>query len=285
MNIDLLDVFTGPGALSGNPLAVVRGGGALATEQMQALTDWLGFSETTFLLAPTDADADYAVRIFCPGRELPFAGHPTLGSAFAWAAAGGTPRRTGVVVQQCGVGLVEVRVAGDNLAFAAPPMRRTDPLSADERAQAAQVAGVDPGAIIDAVHAVNGPNWVLLRLASAEAVLAAQPAAEASLGTDVGLIGPHPAGNDADWELRAFFADAHGRIIEDPVTGSLNAGAACYLFEQGLPTGDYTAAQGRCVGRGGRVRVSRDEADIWIGGRVHLVAQGGEIRAPSPAPS
>ena len=278
MQLDLLDVFVGPGGLSGNPLAVVRGGEQLDTAAMQALTCWLGFSETTFLLPPTDPGADYRVRIFYPAGELPFAGHPTLGSAFAWLAAGGTPRRAGMVVQQCGAGLIEVEVAGDSLAFKAPPLRRSGPLDAGLRDDMVRLTGVDPETVIEAVHADNGPPWRLLRLASADAVLEARPTARVDGLIDVALIGPHAAGTGLDWEVRAFFTKTGGILAEDPVTGSLNAAAAQHLFASGLARGAYVAGQGRMIGADGRVQV-RQAADgsVWIGGRVALVSQGGRL--------
>ena len=247
MQLDLLDVFAGPGGLSGNPLAVVRGGEQLDTAAMQALTCWLGYSETTFLLPPTDPGADYRVRIFYPAGELPFAGHPTLGSAFAWLAAGGAPRSAGMVVQQCGAGLIEVEVAGDSVAFKAPPLRRSGPLDAGLRDEMVQLTGVDPNTVIEAVHADNGPPWRLLRLASAEAVLAARPVARVDGTVDIALIGPHVAGTGLDWEVRAFFTKVGGILAEDPVTGSLNAAAAQHLFASGLARGAYVAGQGRMV--------------------------------------
>ena len=274
MLLDLVDVFCG-GPLGGNPLAVVRGGEALTTEQMLALTRWLGFSETTFLLPPTDERADYRVRIFCPGRELPFAGHPTLGSAFAWAAAGGVSKTPGVVVQQCGAGLIEVRLDGARLAFRAPPLIRSGPMSEADRAEAVRIAGVDPASVLDAVHVANGPGWCLLRLSSAEAVLAARPEPRAAEPTDIGLVGPYGAGGDVHWEVRAIFTVPGGVLVEDPITGSLNAGIAQYLYGAGLASGDYVAAQGQCVGALGRVYVSCDEAgDAWISGDVRMVAAG-----------
>jgi len=274
---DLIDVFC-DGPLSGNPLGVVHGGDDLTTEQMQAFTNWLGFSETTFLLPPTDPSADYRVRIFYPGGELPFAGHPTLGSCHSWLEAGGKPKADGLVVQECGIGLVDIRIQTDTLAFKAPELLKHEPLTAEERAAAIAVTGVDEGAVIEAVHVVNGPQWQLLRLRSAEDVLAAKPASKAPLGTDVGLAGPHTSGFERDWELRAVFADSHDRLIEDPVTGSFNAGVAIHLFEQGLVQGSYTAGQGRKVGANGLVHCEQDEAGhIWIGGRCQIVSQQGTL--------
>lgn len=277
MKLDLVDVF-GNGALSGNPLAVVHGADGMDAAAMLRLTQWLGFSETTFLLPPTEAGADYRVRIFYPAGELPFAGHPTLGSAYAWLAAGGKPRREGVVVQQCGAGLVEVRVDGDNLAFAAPPFTRYGPLNAQELAAAARIAGVDQGRVTEAMHIANGPNWQLLRLASSEEVLAATPAARAPAGTDIGLAAPGGSGSGVDWEVRAFFADQHGRLVEDPVTGSFNAGLAMHLFASGLASTSYVAGQGQLTGADGRVLCELDEnGRVWIGGRCALVAAGAQL--------
>lgn len=277
MKLDLIDVF-GNGPLSGNPLAVVHGADAMDAAAMLRLTQWLGFSETTFLLPPTEAGADYRVRIFYPAGELPFAGHPTLGSAYAWLAAGGKPRREGVVVQQCGAGLVEVRADGDTLAFAAPPFTRYGPLDRDELAATAQIAGVDPGCVVEAVHIANGPKWQVLRLASAEEVLAAVPEARAPAGTDIGLAAPGLPGSGVDWEVRAFFANQHAQVVEDPVTGSFNAGLAMHLFASGLADTRYVAAQGRVTGADGRVLCERDErGQVWIGGRCALVAAGAQL--------
>lgn len=277
MKLDILDVFAN-GPLSGNPLAVVRGGEALSTEQMQALARWLGFSETTFLLPPTDPAADYRVRIFYPAGELPFAGHPTLGSAFAWLAAGGEPRHPGTVVQECGVGLVDVRREVGQLSFKAPPLIRSGPLSAEDRAEAIRVAGVPEESVVAAVHASNGPTWKLLHLRSLEDLLAARPVPYAEAPTDVGLLAAHPEGSRPAFEVRAFFADHTGRMCEDPVTGSLNAAVAQYLFGEGLVSGDYVAGQGQQVGADGRVHVRRDiRGDLWIGGVVRALSIGGRL--------
>lgn len=277
MQLDLVDVF-GAAPLRGNPLAVVRGGDGLSDAQMLALTRWLGFSETTFLLPPTNAQADYRVRIFYPAGELPFAGHPTLGSARAWLVAGGIPRDPACLVQECGIGMVPVRVEGEALAFRAPDMIRTGPLTEAERAEALRVAGVDASAVVEAVHADNGPGWKLLLLRSAADVLAAEPVAKAPPGTDIGLAGPCPPGSGVDWELRAFFSDGQGQVREDPVTGSLNAGVAQHLFGKGLVKGSYVAAQGRRAGADGLVEC-RQEADgtVWIGGQAAMIAAGADL--------
>ena len=276
MDLALIDVF-GSAPLRGNPLAVVTGGEGLDAARMLALTQWLGYSETTFMLAPEHPDADYKVRIFYPGGELPFAGHPTLGTCHAWLAGGGTPRRDGVVVQECGIGLVEVQQAGELLAFAAPPFTRSGPLSDDERAEAARIAGVEQATIVEAVHVANGPKWQLLRLRSDADVLAAEPLAKAPPGTDIGLAGPIASG-EADWELRAFFANQHGAIVEDPVTGSFNAGVALHLFGNGLARGRYRAAQGRRTGADGLVECEQaSDGRVWIGGRCATIAAGARL--------
>ncbi len=280
MQLDLVDVF-GSTPLRGNPLGVVRGGQALTDTQMLALTRWLGFSETTFLMPPTDPAADYAVRIFYPAGELPFAGHPTLGSCHAWLAQGGKPRTPGIVVQQCQAGLVRVACQSDGaLAFAAPPLIRSGPLDPQERAEAARIAGVSPDRVVDAVHASNGPGWRLLWLASVDEVLALNPVAEAPIGTDVGVVAAYPEGGELQFELRAFFTNGEGKLVEDPVTGSLNAATAQYLFGAGLARERYVAGQGRKVGADGRVNCSIDgEGQVWIGGRCATIAQGAALAA------
>lgn len=277
MKLDLIDVF-GSAPLRGNPLAVVRGGEALNTGQMQALTNWLGFSETTFLLPPSDPAADYRVRIFYLGGELDFAGHPTLGSCHAWLAAGGQQRQRGIVVQQSAVGLVPVRQDGDRLSFQAPPTRNGNAITGDERSELCRIAGVDEGLVLDAVNVDNGSGFRLLRLPSAAAVLAAEPQARVPLGCNFGLIGPYAAGGAIDFEIRGFFADNLGRLVEDPVTGSLNASTAQFLFANGLAQGSYVAAQGRKVGADGQVHCAIDgDGAVWVGGRVAAIALGAEL--------
>ena len=260
-----LDVFTDQ-PFKGNPLAVVIDSEGLADEAMQQFANWTNFSETTFLLPPTDPGADYAVRIFTPSFELPFAGHPTLGSCHAWLAAGGRPRSDdGVVVQECGVGLVPVRQAGDGrLAFAAPPLVRSGPLDDDLRDDVASVLGLATDDIVDSAWIDNGPGWIGVLLASADAVLAVSPG---STDHKIGLIGPHPPGSDAAYEVRGFFPNA-GVTVEDPVTGSLNASAAQWLVGSGRFTPPYVATQGTAIGRAGQVHVSADADQIWVAGDV-----------------
>lgn len=279
MTCDLIDVFC-DGPLSGNPLAVVHGADALSAEQMLGLTQWLGFSETTFLFPPTDPAADYHARIFYPGGELPFAGHPTLGSCFSWLQVGGEPASKGTIIQECGIGLVEIRESDGRFAFKAPELLRYEPLSDDERAEAIRLTGVDEAAVEEAIHVVNGPQWQLLRLRSAEDVLMAEPASKAALGTDIGLAGRHSDGGRRDWELRAFFADTVGRFVEDPVTGSFNAGVAMHLFGTGLADGAYRAGQGQKVGADGLVQCRQDEdGNVWVGGACRMINRGAEVAA------
>lgn len=277
MKLDLVDVF-GARTFAGNPLAVVHGAEGLDGDQMLALTRWLNFSETTFLLPPVDPAADYRVRIFYPAGELPFAGHPTLGTCHAWLRAGGVPRKPGRVVQECGVGLVEIRQDDGRLSFRAPPLIRSGALTAGERAEAVRYANVPEEWIADAVHASNGPGWKLLRLRSAEDVLAVEAGIRAPVGTDIGLIGPYPAGSEVAFEVRTLFANNLGVLVEDPVTGSFQAAAAQYLFAQGLAKGSYVAGQGQKVGADGLAHCSIDaEGAVWVGGRVETIAAGAEL--------
>ena len=280
MQLDLVDVFAA-GPLTGNPLAVVHGGEGLEAADMLRITRWLGFSETTFLLPPTDPGADYRVRIFYPAGELPFAGHPTLGTAHAWLAAGGVPQQAGTIVQECGIGLVDVRQESGMLAFRAPPLLRSGALDPADLAETIRLCGVNERDVVAGVHAANGPGWKVLHMASDDAVLAAEPAARAPLHTDVALVGPRAADGGPQWELRAFFADASGRLCEDPVTGSLNAAVAQYLFAGGLANGAYVAAQGRMTGADGYVHCRQDtDGAIWIAGKVATVSAGGAMPGP-----
>ncbi|GAB0117340.1 PhzF family phenazine biosynthesis protein [Acidisoma sp. 7E03] len=270
----LVDVF-GSGDFSGNPLAVVAAAEDLDTETMQRITRWLNLSETTFLLPPTTNEADYRVRIFTLARELPFAGHPTLGTCHAWVESGGQPKQAGSIVQECGAGLVTVRRTEQGYAFAAPPLVRSGPPTTAEIAEAATVLRIDPAAILDAAWVDNGPGWLAIMLASAEAVLAVRPEAAPGRQVDIGLIGAHAPGGDAAWEIRALFSNAEGTVIEDPVTGSLNASMAQWLFATGRAEGSYVAAQGTALGREGRVQIERDaEGTIWVGGAARTLFTG-----------
>lgn len=262
-----VDVFAEV-AYTGNPVAVVLGADGIADETMQRVANWTNLSETTFVLAPTADGADYRVRIFTPARELPFAGHPTLGTCHAWLEQGGAPADDHVVVQECGAGLVRIRRAADGLAFAAPPLVRSGPLEPTRVAELVDLAGVDPAAVVDAALVDNGPGWVALLLASVDDVAAARPRALAAdeLGADIGLVALHPPGGPAAIEVRAFFPGP-GTLLEDPVTGSLNASLAAWLLETGRVTSPYVAAQGRALGRAGRVQIAQDDdGTIWVGG-------------------
>jgi PhzF family phenazine biosynthesis protein len=270
----LVDVF-GSGDFSGNPLAVVAAVEGLDTETMQRITRWLNLSETTFLLPPEHIEADYRVRIFTLARELPFAGHPTLGTCHAWIEAGGSPRRPGQIVQECGVGLVPIRQTSQGYAFAAPPLIREGRPATEEIANAAAVLRIDPSEIVDAAWIDNGPGWLGIMLASAEAVLAVEPDVSPGRHLDIGLVGAHPPGSEAAYEIRALFSNAEGIVIEDPVTGSLNASVAQWLFASGRVTDGYVAAQGTVLGRRGRVHIERDaEGAIWVGGATRTLFAG-----------
>jgi PhzF family phenazine biosynthesis protein len=258
-----VDVFTDV-PYRGNPVAVVVDAEGLSTTQMQRFANWTNLSETTFLLPPSDARADYRVRIFTGSEEFPFAGHPTLGSAHAWLEAGGVPRQDGTVVQECAAGLVRVKRDGGRLAFAAPPLTRTGPVGEPDLARIAAGLRVPREAMLDAAWLVNGPEWIGVLLESAEQVLAIRPDYAAMAGLNVGVIGPHPVGSEVDFEVRTFIpGDAP---VEDPVTGSFNAGAAQWLIGSGRAPGSYRAAQGTVLGRAGRVHVDAVGDDVWVGG-------------------
>lgn len=270
----LVDVF-GTAPFTGNPLAVITNAADISIDEMQRITRWLNLSETTFLLPPTDPQADYRVRIFTLARELPFAGHPTLGTCHAWLEAGGVPKREGTIVQECGVGLVEVRSGGDQLAFAAPPLLRGGEPTEAEIVEVAGLLRIDRAAIVDAQWVDNGPGWIAVMLASATEVLAVDHLRYHHRHIDIGVVGPHPADGAAAFEIRAIFSDAHGALIEDPVCGSLNASVAQWLFASGRATGHYTAAQGACIDRDGRVQLTQDaQGQVWVGGRTNTLFEG-----------
>ena len=266
-----VDVFSAQ-PYRGNPLAVVVDAEGLSSEAMQHFAHWTNLSETTFLLPPTDPRADYRVRIFTGSEEFPFAGHPTLGSAHTWLQAGGEPKIEGVVVQECGAGLVRVKHDAGRLAFAAPPLTRFEPVDAAVRSQLAAGLRLPEDSLLDTSWLVNGPEWVGVLLDSAEQVLAIEPDLVAMGDLKVGIIGPHEPGSDVDFEVRTFIpGDA---MVEDPVTGSFNAGAAQWLIGSGRAPEEYVAAQGTALGRAGRIHVKAADGDIWIGGASATCIQG-----------
>ena len=235
------------------------------------LARWTDLSETTFLLPPTEPRADYRVRIFTPGGELPFAGHPTLGSCHAWLAAGGAPRGE-LIVQQCGVGLVKIRRDASRLAFAAPPLRRSGPVEPEVLAQIARCLHIEPSEILAHQWVDNGPGWVAVMLASAERVLALKPDFAAMRPLEVGVVAPQPAGAATQFELRAFVPTLG--VAEDPVTGSLNAGVAQWLIGAGLAPARYIASQGAALGRAGRVHIAQEGGEVWVGGDSVICIEG-----------
>ena len=274
-----VDVFTATPYL-GNPVAVVLNGTGLSTQDMQAFTDWTNLSEATFVLPPTQLGADYALRIFCPGRELPFAGHPTLGSCHAWLDAGGVPKGA-EVVQECAVGLVRIRRDNQRLAFAAPPLRRSGPLPEDEVLRIANGLGVTRHDILRHAWCDNGPQWRGVMLASAAQVLALKPNAQILAGMEVGVVAPlekEPLdgkhGPAEAFEVRAFFP-GHAGLTEDPVPGSLNAALGQWLIGDGLAPAHYVARQGTAMGRAGRVHVQQDaQGQVWVGGESVVCIKG-----------
>jgi PhzF family phenazine biosynthesis protein len=265
-----VDVFTDV-PYRGNPVAVVLGADGLADDEMQRFAHWTNLSETTFVLPPRDAAADYRVRIFTTGRELPFAGHPTLGSCHAWLDSGGRPARAGQVVQECGVGLVTLRQTEAGLAFAAPPLRRSGPVEDSVADHVADLLGLSRDDIVDTQWVDNGPGWVGVLLASADAVLALRPGA---VDMDIGVTGPYPDGSPEAIEVRAFTPQVSGPG-EDPVTGSLNASLAQWLLATGRVSAPYVARQGTVLGRRGLVRISSDDqGQVWVGGATVTCVSG-----------
>ena len=271
-----VDVFTTE-PYRGNPVAVVLDATGLSDADMQQIAHWTNLSETTFVLAPSAAEADYRVRIFTPSVELPFAGHPTLGTCHAWLGMGGSPRDEAAVVQECTAGLVRIRRDDGRLAFAAPPLIRSGPVDEADVARVARLLGIAREDIVDAQWADNGPGWVAVMLRDAEAVLALKPSAVEDL--EIGVVGRHPDGGDAQWELRAFFPKDGGAAVEDPVTGSLNASVAQWLLSAGYATAPYVAAQGTALGRRGRIHVSAGRRRHDLGGRRHRHLRVGPGRA------
>ncbi len=273
LELQTVDVFCST-PLSGNPLAVITGADDFPTADMLRLTQWFNLSETAFLLPPTSPLADYRVRIFTLDRELPFAGHPTLGTCHAWLNAGGTPKDPDHIVQQCMAGLIPIRRTENRLAFAAPPLLRSGPPTPADLDQAIRFLGIESSAVLDAAWIDNGPGWLGIRLASAQQVLDLTPQRSWPGRIEVGVVGPHTQTGPA-FELRAFFTDHNGTVLEDPVTGSLNASVAQWLYATGIANGPYIAAQGTRLGRQGRIYISRDTTgQVWVGGNTHTVVQG-----------
>jgi PhzF family phenazine biosynthesis protein len=257
-----VDVFTTT-PFGGNPVAVVLDADGLTTEEMQRFAVWTNLSETTFVLQATTPDADYRVRIFTPTVELPFAGHPTLGTCHAWLAAGGRPRSPRATVQECGAGLVAVRRTGDGLAFAAPALLRDGPVDGALADRLARTLGIERSAIVDSQWVDNGPGWVGVLLDDADILRGLRPAYD---DLDIGVIAPLPEGSAEAFEVRAFFPLA-GAMVEDPVTGSLNASFAQWLLSTGRATAPYVARQGGSLGRAGRIHVTTDAAGaVWVAG-------------------
>ncbi|MCC3293269.1 PhzF family phenazine biosynthesis protein [Arthrobacter sp. zg-Y411] len=266
-----VDVF-GTRPYLGNPVAVVLDADGLSESAMAAFARWTNLSETTFLLPPTQSEADYRVRIFTPGGEIPFAGHPTLGSCHAWLEAGNTPHYPGVVIQECGVGLVTLHASAGMAAFGAPPLIRAGDLEDSVLAQATKALGLKPEQVKASNWIDNGPGWLGLLLSDAETVLSLKPDAAALGSLAVGVIGPQRDGGDTDFEVRAF-APGHG-VPEDPVTGSLNAGLAQWLIGAGLAPDRYTVTQGTVLGRDGLIRIFSRDRKIWIGGETATCIDG-----------
>lgn len=270
-----VDVFVS-GSLTGNPVAVVFGADDLTDAQMAAFANWTNLSETTFLTTPKDPVADYGLRIFTPAEELPFAGHPTLGSAHAWLQAGGDPKGANII-QECGAGLVSIRRDGDTLAFAAPPLIRSGPVDDTDLEVIHRALDLRPSDVVASNWVANGPRWIGLLLTSAQRVLDVQPDFAALGALHVGLIGPYredaPTPHDRpDYEVRAFVPDTG--VSEDPVTGSLNAGLAMWLRAEKIAPESYVASQGTALGRAGRLFIADDGTDIWVGGRSSTVISG-----------
>jgi PhzF family phenazine biosynthesis protein len=264
-----VDVFSAE-PYRGNPVAVVLDGDGLTTEQMQRIANWTNLSETTFVLPPTTPGADYRVRIFTPAEELPFAGHPTIGTCHAWLSM--NPQHAGdTVVQECAAGLITLRRTGGRLAFAAPPLMRDEPVDEQLQARIAGVLGIDRAGIRDARWVDNGPGWVAVLLDDAKTVLAVEPDTE---DLKLGIVGPYPEGAPEAVEVRAFFPAGRSGV-EDPVTGSLNAGLALWLLRSGRLRAPYVASQGTAVGRAGRVFVDQDtDGTVWVGGDAVTCVRG-----------
>ncbi|MGO1182979.1 MAG: PhzF family phenazine biosynthesis protein [Micrococcaceae bacterium] len=266
-----VDVFSSS-PYRGNPVAVILDAEGISDEDMLRVARWTNLSETTFVLPPTVEGADYRLRIFTPTRELPFAGHPTLGSARAWLAHGGQPGAAGRIVQECTAGLVHLRHDDDLLSFAAPGQVRSGPIEADYLERIISAFGVRPDQVIGHQWVDNGPGWAVLRLATAEEVLALDPDFSQLPEAMVGAVGAYPAGSPHAFELRSFAPG--GGVFEDPVCGSMNASVAQWLTGAGIAPARYSVSQGQLLGRAGEISVTVDNGTVWIGGATTVLFSG-----------
>lgn len=270
--IELVDVF-GRAPLTGNPLAVVVDSDGLSDEEMLEITQWMGFSETTFLTEPVDPMADYKVRIFTLRGELPFAGHPTLGTCHVWRTIAGSTDDE--IVQECGVGLVPLRVEDPLYFFRAPDQIKDGPIDEETFAMILDVLGVGADRVVSSRWVDNGPGWSGVLMETAGEVLDLQPSFDRnSAHLDIGVVGFYPESSETLYEVRAFFSNDQGALLEDPVTGSLNASVAQWLISEGRVEAPYVASQGTAIGRHGRVHVTGDGGDVWVGGQVFDVVEG-----------
>jgi PhzF family phenazine biosynthesis protein len=267
-----VDVFS-PTPYLGNPVAVVLDADDVSDQAMQRVARWTNLSETTFVLPPTIPDADYRLRIFTPGGELPFAGHPTLGSAHAWLEHGGTPHSAQRVVQECGAGLVDVRRGHGILSFAAPPTRRGGDLEEQYLEQIVRAFGIDGDRVLSHQWVDNGPGWAVVRLATAQQVLDLEPDLSQIPTAMIGAIGAHPDGSEHTFEMRTF-APGIG-VAEDPVCGSMNASVGQWLTRTGAVSGSYRVSQGHRLGRAGDITITADpDGTVWVGGATNTLFRG-----------
>jgi PhzF family phenazine biosynthesis protein len=260
-----VDVFTNR-PLMGNALAVVHGADNLSDKQMTKFANWTNLSETTFLLNPINDSADYKVRIFTPNNELPFAGHPTLGSCFAWLSNGGIAKSKDVIIQECAIGLIKIRKDGSRLSFEAPELIKSGSLDDLTLKKVAMSLRIGVSDIINHQWVDNGPGWCAVMLKNAQQVLALDPDPQLLKDFKIGVIGSYPDGSETDFEVRAF-AMPYG-IYEDPVTGSLNAGIAKWFFNTNSVKDEYTVSQGKALGRDGKIFIQKIDNTIWVGGEI-----------------
>lgn len=267
-----VDVFSAR-PYQGNPVAVILDGEGLDEEAMLRVARWTNLSETTFILPATTDAADYRLRIFTPGGELPFAGHPTLGSAHAWIENGGVPRDQSLIVQECGAGHVEVARRDGVFCFAAPPLRRSGALEEDFLNEIVSAFGIRHDQVLSHQWVDNGPGWAIVRLATAREVLDLNPDLTLIPTAMVGAIGSYLDGSEHAFEMRTF-APGVG-VAEDPVCGSMNASVGQWLVRSGAVSGDYRVSQGARLGRAGDITISADsDGNVWVGGATSTLFRG-----------